>query len=126
MSDSTNVVGRLANMKQFVCRFFRRTGLRRPPLATTRWGALSESSTNSIHPRLVDILSTSPTIWLVNLTSLTYPSGRAVNFTYSSASLPTKATFSSMNGSTIGYDYLSSVTYAPDGAPLRPWCSAMA
>jgi RHS repeat-associated protein len=50
-----------------------------------------------------------------DLTSLTYPSGRVVNFTYNGASRPTKATF--INAAPVAYDYLSSATYAPNGAP---------
>jgi len=52
-----------------------------------------------------------------DLTSLTYPSGRKVTFAVDGASRPTGATLDSMNGTNIGYNYLSSATYAPNGAP---------
>jgi len=52
-----------------------------------------------------------------NLTSLTYPSGRVVNYSYNNAQRLTQVTFSSWNGQAVNYNYLSSASYAPHGAP---------
>jgi YD repeat-containing protein len=51
-----------------------------------------------------------------NLTSLTYPSGRVVTSQYNAAMQPTQVTFASFNGTPVGYNYLSSASYAPTGA----------
>jgi len=49
--------------------------------------------------------------------ALNYPSGRKVTFAVDAASRPTGATLDSMNGTSIGYNYLGSATYPPNGAP---------
>jgi len=51
-----------------------------------------------------------------NQTSLTYPSGRKVTDQYDGAMHLTQVTFASMNGQSIGSNYLTSATYAPTGA----------
>jgi len=52
-----------------------------------------------------------------NLGSITYPSGRIVTYTYNAAMQPTQVQFSSLNGTTVGYNYLSSASYSPPGGP---------
>src|SRR5260370_27094957 len=52
-----------------------------------------------------------------NLSSFAYPSGRVVKYTNSTAGRPTQVTFDNFNGTSVGYNYLSNVTYAPHGAP---------
>jgi RHS repeat-associated protein len=50
---------------------------------------------------------------------LNYPSGRVVTTQYNSAMQPTQVTFASFNGTSEGYNYLSSASYAPTGAPTN-------
>ena len=52
-----------------------------------------------------------------DLTSLVYPSGRAISYQYNGARFQTQATFASANGISVGYNYLTNATYAPHGAP---------
>jgi YD repeat-containing protein len=57
-----------------------------------------------------------------NVTSLSYPDGRVVQQQWSSggksAGRLTSVDFASWNGQSVGYNYLSPVTYWPDGAPM--------
>ncbi|MCI0535403.1 MAG: hypothetical protein L0Z50_09245 [Verrucomicrobiales bacterium] len=52
-----------------------------------------------------------------NPTSLTYPSGRKVTYAYDTASRLNQVRFDSFNGTPVGYNYVSSATYHPHGAP---------
>jgi RHS repeat-associated protein len=52
-----------------------------------------------------------------DLASLTFPSGRKVTYQYNNAMQPTQVRFDSFNGTAVGYNYLSSASYAPTGAP---------
>jgi RHS repeat-associated protein len=54
---------------------------------------------------------------LGGVAQLTYPSGRLVKTTYNTAARPTQVTFDSYSGTYVGYNYLSSASYAPDGSP---------
>jgi RHS repeat-associated protein len=54
-----------------------------------------------------------------DLISLTYPSGRKVTSQYNGAMQPTQVRFDSFNGTSVGYNYLSGVSYAPTGAPTN-------
>ena len=51
-----------------------------------------------------------------DMTSLTYPSGRVVNYAYNSANRNTGVTFASFNGVTSGYQYLSMPQHFASGA----------
>lgn len=53
-----------------------------------------------------------------NLTALTYPSGRTVKYQYNGASRPNLITFDNLNGISVGYNYLTGATYAPNGSPI--------
>jgi RHS repeat-associated protein len=52
-----------------------------------------------------------------DLVQLNYPSGRVVKMQYDTAMRPTQVRFDSFNGTSVGYNYLSSATYAPTAAP---------
>ncbi|MBI3404322.1 MAG: hypothetical protein HY046_02575, partial [Acidobacteria bacterium] len=52
-----------------------------------------------------------------NLTSLTYPSGRKVTQGFNSAAQLNRVTFDSFSGTAVNYNYLSSASYSPAGAP---------
>jgi RHS repeat-associated protein len=52
-----------------------------------------------------------------NMTSLTYPDGRVVKQNWNAAGHLQSATFDNWNGQNIGYPYLSSATYWPNGSP---------
>ncbi|HUZ96501.1 MAG TPA: RHS repeat-associated core domain-containing protein [Edaphobacter sp.] len=53
-----------------------------------------------------------------NLTSLTYPDGRVVQNSWDGAGHLTGVNYTSWNGQSVGYNYLSSASYWPDGAPM--------
>ena len=52
-----------------------------------------------------------------DLSSLIYPSGRKVTYQYNNAMQPTQVRYDSFGGTSVGYNYLSSASYAPMGAP---------
>jgi RHS repeat-associated protein len=52
-----------------------------------------------------------------NITSLTYPDGRVVTQGWNSAGLLQSSTFSTWNSTSVGYSYLTSASYWPDGSP---------
>lgn len=52
-----------------------------------------------------------------NLSQLTYPDGRVIKYTHDGADRLQTATYDNWNGQHVGYNYLSSATYFPNGSP---------
>ncbi len=52
-----------------------------------------------------------------NPTSITYPSGRVVTQQYTAANGLNLVNFASFAGTSVGYNYLTGASYAPNGAP---------
>ncbi len=52
-----------------------------------------------------------------NMTSLTYPDGRVVKQSWDGAAHLQTVTFDNWNGQNVGYKYLTSATYFPNGSP---------
>jgi RHS repeat-associated protein len=51
-----------------------------------------------------------------NMTSLKYPSGRVVNYSYTNAGRASQVTLASAGGQAVTFNYLTGLKYAPNGA----------